>query len=112
PSSAGDPVMVASTQLECTDRENRAQYADDPEAHHHLGFGPTLQLEVVVQRRSKKNTVLLRKLQPVLLSSVLEHIALNDDRQGFCHKYAANDDKQEFTLEQHRDGTEGAAQRE
>ena len=54
----------ASTKLERAQRKERAQNSDDPEAHDDLRLLPPHLLEVMVQRRSAKDAVLLRVLEP------------------------------------------------
>ena len=56
---------ACSAQLERAEREERAQDADDPEAHHDLRLAPSLHLEVMVQRRSQKDAMRLRVLEAV-----------------------------------------------
>src|SRR5215203_3510990 len=107
------PSFIApprSAELQRAERNDRAQDPEDPESDHHLRLRPALHLEVVVQRRSQEHAVLLRVLQAVTPSPVLEHGALQDHRDHLRDVDPADDDEQELALEQDRDGADRAAE--
>src|SRR4030042_5971492 len=53
-----------SPQLQRADCHQRQQDGDDPEADDHLGFGPALELEMVVERGHPEDPFPVRYLEP------------------------------------------------
>src|SRR5688500_13506293 len=101
-----------SAQLERAHREHGKQDRNDPEPDDHLILMPTLQLEMVVQRRAQEEPVLLRVLESVPPLPVLEEEPLPKHRDRLDHEDEADEDQQEFRLEQNGDGSERAAERQ
>src|SRR4029079_16431182 len=101
-----------SANLERAEGEEGADDADDPEPHHDLLLAPPLHHEVMVERCSKEDAVLARILHSVAAPPVFEHESLQEHRHCFREEDGGQEDEQELRLEQDRDGTHRAAQRE
>ena len=67
---------------------------------------------MVVERRHAENFVRVRVLLPVAALAPAIHAGLHDHRDRFRGKDAARDEQQKLRLEQNRDGTQCAADRE
>jgi hypothetical protein len=84
-----------SPELQGAEGEECAQYPNDPEPHHNLGFRPALHLEVVMQGCAQKYPVRSRVIDSVPSLAVLEDVPLQNHRYHFRHEQSANEDEQE-----------------
>src|SRR5262245_38929225 len=91
-----------SPQLQRRQAEQRAENRENHKARDHFRLAPPDQLEVVVERSHLEYSA----------SGELERRHLNHHRQRFEHEHAAHDSKQQFLLDQNRDGTERGAERQ
>src|SRR5262245_57028676 len=71
---------------------------------------PSLELEMMVQRRSPKDAVGLRVVLPVSALAVLEDASLQNHGRCFRHENATNDEQQELGLEQDGHRTQRATE--
>src|SRR5258708_18241608 len=100
------------SHLQGAEREKRADDADDPESHDHLLFTPSLHLEVMMERRTQEDAVLLRELQAVAALAILEHVALNDHGHHLGEEHHADEQQEKLRLEEDGNGSDRAAERE
>src|SRR4029079_18087588 len=101
-----------SAELECAQGEECAEDPDDPKANDDLRLLPPPFLEVMVEWRSPENAVRLGVFQVVSPASVLEDIALHDNREHLGHKHRADEREHELRFEKDCHRTEPAAERE
>src|SRR5438132_3137354 len=87
--SAPEVREVAVEEREADGAQDRRH---DPEAHHDLGLGPSLHLEVVMDRRHQEDAS----------PEVLERHDLHDDRQRLDRKDPADEQQQEDCLREDR----------
>ena len=85
----------------CEGKESKHQRRD-PEASDDLRLFPSLQLEVVVNRRHAEDSLTPR----------LKRYDLNDDGERFQHENAANERQQQLLLDDDSDTGYGATQRQ
>src|ERR1700730_13976624 len=88
-------------QLQRRQREQRKNQRGDPKSHDHFRFAPTEQFEMVMDGRHSKNA----------LAAQLERAHLQNHRNGFQHKNAANEEQQNLLLDDDRNHAERPAQR-
>src|SRR6267143_1084726 len=89
-------------QLQRRQRKQRKNQRGDPKPHDHFRFAPTEQFEMVMDGRHPENA----------LAAQLERAHLQNHRNGFQHKNAANEEQQNLLLDDDRDHAERPAQRE
>src|SRR6266513_1517597 len=85
-------ATIRLAQLHGCERHGGEHRANQPETHDHLGFGPALALEMVMDGGHEEDAFALA----VADARVLEVIALDDDGEGFCDEDAADEDEGEF----------------
>src|SRR5574340_518769 len=83
--------MNGLPQFEGGEREQRQHQPRDPETHDDLGFLPAERLEVVMQRRHLEDP----------LAAQLEAAHLQHHRERIHHENAADEDQQDFLLDEH-----------
>src|SRR5688572_3613917 len=105
-------VVRSSSQLEGAEREECAEYPENPEAHHDLALVPAALLEMVVKRRQPEHPVRLCVFQPFRFLVNLEHHSLKDHRYHLRDEHTAHQQQHEFGLEENRYCTERAAERQ
>ena len=93
---------AASTQFQRGKCKKCKYQCANPEAHDHLRLRPAHQLEMVVQRSHLED--------PLLPQLIAAH--LQDDRNPFDHEDATDKRQQQFLLDHHRYGRNGAPQRQ
>src|SRR5690606_26246169 len=91
--------IIQLPQLQAGKPDQRQDHGDDPEADHHLAFGPAKLLEMVMDRRHQEDAA----------AGHLEETDLDDDRQRFHDEQAADNGEHDFVLGGDRDGTDQAA---
>src|SRR5216684_7783051 len=89
-------------QLQRRQRKQRKNQRGDPKPHDHLRFAPTKQFEMVMNGGHPKNA----------LAAQFERAHLQNHRDGFQHKNAANEEQQNLLLDDDRNHAERPAQRE
>src|SRR5689334_2428924 len=90
------------SELEGGEADQRQDDGNDPEADHHLAFGPAELFEMVVDRRHQEDA----------LAGHLEIADLDDDREDFDHEQAADDDQHDLMLGGDGDGADQPAHRQ
>src|SRR6202049_5063076 len=88
-------------QFQGRQRKQRKYQSGDPEAHDDFRFAPSLQLEMVMERRHPENA----------LAGHAKRRYLQNHGDGFDDKYAADKKKQDLLLYSDRDHPDGSAQR-
>src|SRR5713101_2680076 len=89
-------------QLQRRQRKQRKNQRGDPKPHDHFRFAPTQQFEMVMDGRHPEDA----------LTAQLERASLQNYRNGFQHKNAANEEQQNLLLDDYGDHAERSAQRE
>src|SRR6266849_3853958 len=89
-------------QLQRRQRKQRKNQRGDPKPHDHFRFAPTQQFEMVMDGRHAEDA----------LTAQLERAHLQNHRNGFQHKNAANEEQQNLLLDDYSDHAERPAQRE
>src|SRR5215813_5042944 len=94
-------IMNRSAQFQRGEAGERQHHRDDPEADHDLRLGPTLLLEMMMQRRHHEHA----------LARHLERDHLHDDGNRFDHEQPADHGEHDLVLHRDRGGAEHAAER-
>src|SRR3990172_3068026 len=94
--------IVSSAQLQRAQGKQREDQGGDPKTDDDLRLFPPHELEVVVERRHAEDA----------LAGQLERPHLQDHRERFENKHAADEEKQNLLLDDDGHGAEGAAQGE
>src|SRR4051812_9182856 len=93
---------TSSPQLQRRQPGQRQHHRDNPEPDHDLRLGPSLLLEMVVQRRHPEHA----------FAGQLERDHLHDDGYRLQHEQPADDGEHQLVLGRHRDRAEHAAERQ
>src|ERR1700722_2585095 len=94
--------ITRSPQLESGEAGQRQHHRDDPEPDHDLRLGPSLLLEMMMQRRHPEHA----------LAGELERYHLDDDRHRLQYEQPADYRQHDLVLDRNGDRTEHAAERE
>src|SRR5260221_10936374 len=94
--------LPPSPQFQSRQREQRKHQRRNPKPYNHLALAPSQQFEMVVNRRHAKNS----------FPAQLERPHLQNHRERFQHEHSANKHQQHFLLDDHRNSSQRAAQRQ
>src|ERR1017187_5021513 len=101
--SASMPLrfISVSSEFQGSEREQGQHQAGDPEARDDFRFGPAQRFEVMVDGRHFENAFAVAQL-------IAAH--LKDDGNGFQNEDAADEEQQDFLLDEHGNHGHGAAE--
>src|SRR5260370_33388172 len=101
-STAETRATLVLSQLQRRQSKQRKNQRGDPKPHDYFRFAPTEQFEMVMNGRHAEDA----------LAAQFERAHLQNHRNGFQYKNAANEEQQNLLLDNDRDHAERPAKRE